>query len=96
MESLAVEYSLLGDYSCLGCSALPCVLYLSFSFLCWLEYVFTLTLKLTDMGLILWGFFLAMLFLGIKPACWLYGGAIFVGACIGIYKRIKQNREYDD
>ena len=44
------------------------------------------------MGLILWGFFLAMLMLGIEVACWLYGTAIAVGFVIGIYMRIKKER----
>ena len=46
------------------------------------------------MGLILWGFFFAMLMLGIEGACWLYGTAIAVGFVIGIYMRIKKGRLY--
>lgn len=42
------------------------------------------------MGIILWGFFLAMLLCGIEAACWLYGTAIFIGFIIGIRKAIKE------
>ena len=33
------------------------------------------------MGIILWGFFLAMLLCGIEVACWVYGLAVLIFFC---------------
>lgn len=45
------------------------------------------------LGIILWGFFLSMLLVGIEAACWLYGIAIGGGLIYGIHKAIKERRE---
>ena len=42
------------------------------------------------MGIILWGFFLAMLLCGIEVACWVYGLAVLIGFAYGTYKYFKE------
>lgn len=44
------------------------------------------------MGWILWGFFLIMLFWGIKPALIIYGSAALIGFVYGTYKFWKERK----
>ena len=56
-------------------------------------FTYKILIVMKGLGIILWGFFLSMLLIGIEGACWLYGTAVVGGAAYGIYKAIKQRRE---
>ena len=54
-------------------------------------------IKISDMGIALWGFVSMALFCGVKTAVIVYGAACLIGIAWGTYKYWKQRKDlYED